>query len=367
MPNWAGACEVPTVVDYATALLPQSPLDAIGSAGDPNTDLVARLGCEAASDSIGGSFWLEAVPSTSYLLECFVYFETSPTDPGAGEYWHLGFHGTSAYFFNLPAPVWTGAFSDSSDVTGAGITFVVDDTSATLTLVDYTDGSVVNVIDSMVAPSGWTRIRMQATENFIEVHVGGTYGLRDGLLMSGPIAGTNSFGGVFGGYRKQGNAGTSLGRGAVPLYVDSLVINGSNVASRHFGSPTANSIGDPQIELSGLPYLGNAAFGFAASGLIPSSTYFQLLGLNHPGTGIDISAALPGIVPAGLTLWVPNNFVTAQPSSDPSGEGSFSIPLPTNQSLVGGTLWAQIMQTDAALGLPIPISGTRAIRFTLSN
>ncbi|MCA8943212.1 MAG: lamin tail domain-containing protein [Planctomycetes bacterium] len=368
MPNWYGSCEHPSVVDYATAGIPASPFDAVGAPTDPNTDLIAQLGCVATGDSIGGSFWVETLPNSSYTLECFVYFETAPTDFGAAEYWHLGFHGTAAYFFNLPSPIWTGAFSDLSDITGAGLSYVVDDTSATISLVDYGDGSIVNVLGSMPAPSGWTRVRMQATQNFIELRIGGTYGAQDGTLLSGALTGEGGFGGVYGGYRKVGNTGTGIGRGVSPLYIDSLVVSSPSFASDCHGQATDGTAGTPRLELTGLPILGNAAFGFATSGLLPSTSYFQLIGINTPGTGLDISAALPGAVPPGLTLWVPRNiFAGLSPSTNASGEGGTAVPLPSNPSLLGGQLWAQAMQQDVGLGFPLPISATKGLRFQLGN
>ena len=81
---------------------------------------------------------------------------------------------------------------------------------------------------------------------------------------------------------------------------------------------------------------GNPDFGLACSGMLPSSSYFQLLGTNPTAQALDVSAALGGVQP-GLTLWVANIlFAELQPTTDAAGEGSTQLALPNSPALLGG-------------------------------
>ena len=130
---------------------------------------------------------------------------------------------------------------------------------------------------------------------------------------------------------------------------------------------TASTIGDPQLGVSGLPYLGNAGFGFEVSGMLPNTSYNFLLGTSFPGGGIDVSPFLP--TPVGLTLWIDLNFSGNPPlATDMNGDGSFPVPLSTDVNQIGLSLWAQAFQADPGLfGGPvsIPLSATKAIKFTI--
>ncbi|MCA8943708.1 MAG: lamin tail domain-containing protein [Planctomycetes bacterium] len=355
LPKWSGTFTDPEVFDYASAgIVTPSPVD-----GTTTGATILRFGDAAAGSGIGNNTWLETVSSAAVVVECYVYFETALTNAGSGEYWHLGFGGTAGTYFNLPSPVWTGSFNDSADVTGAGLTFVVDDTAATLSLVDYANGSGATVLASMSAPSGWQRVRLEASESTIEVRIGGTPFQMDGTVMSGALAGGATYGGVMVGHRRQGD----IGRAASPFYADSMFINGY---CESFGHPTQNaSGGTPRIALSGVPYTGNANLELHASGLIPNAAYFQLVGFN-PGGGIDVSLALPGAVPPCLTLWVANNFIGSTINADQNGEGVRALFTPAPGQF-GIKLWAQVMQVDFGLPFPIPLSASDALEIEIGS
>lgn len=363
VPDFGASCNDPELLDYSLAGIPPSPVDDDGTGTPLPGSLMAQFGCVASNDSIGGSNWLETLPGTHFTFESYVYIDTTPTQAGAAEMWHIGFQGTSAEFFNLPATLVPAPFGP--DVTGAGLTYVVDDTSATLSIVDFGNGTNDAVIASMPAPSGWQRIRVQVTGNFIEAQIGGAQFANNGTVMSGAISGDGTFGGVYIGYRKVGVTGSGLGRNQSPFYADSVIVSGSAATADCFGVPTANSVGAPGLELTGLPYLGNAAFGFKTTGMLPTAPYNFLLGTGFPGdVGLDVSTVLP--TPAGLTLWVNQNLSGNPPlATDAGGEGTFALGLPLSAGLTGLTLWAQAFQTDAGLAAAIPLSGTKAIKFTI--
>ncbi len=350
----------PELTDYTTTGLPALPVDADG--------LLARMGSESASDSIGASRWLETAPLSSATVECFVYIDTTLTAAATGEYWHIGLQGGSAEFFNVPASIFPSQ-PFGSDMTGVGLSYVVDDVRATCYLMDYSNGSTETVLGSYDVPStGWYRVRVSASQGYVEARIGGDQFVDNGVVLGGATAADGAFGGVTFGYRKSGTGGMGIGRAVSPMYMDSLFIQGSSSELECFGAPTANTLGDPQIGVTGLPYLGNSGFGYSFSGLLPNATYNVLLGTGFAGDiGIDVSSVLVGAVPAGLTLWVNLNILGAPATSDASGNGTFPVPLSGGAQLIGLELFGQGFQLDGGLGVPIPFSATKAVKFTIGN
>lgn len=155
-----------------------------------------------------------------------------------------------------------------------------------------------------------------------------------------------------------------------------LVTNATNTALRdvqfvrtpsqlvYSGTSCATSTGTPLVGTSGgAPVTGNASFAFTAANCGPSTLVLFLLRAGAPSPfGIPV----PGTPACALVYVLPDVLVAAV--ANPSGGATSPLPIPSNSSLGGADLSAQVVAFDPTLlGFDLPVGTSDALRAVIGN
>ena len=297
----------------------------------------------------------------NFVIESWVYFDTTPVPAGELDAWSVGASGTCDSFYNLPDPdrVTTRAANGN---TGVSWTLVRTSVETALFLVDHNDGGadwtvLGKIVITPGVNDGWRRLRLQVTGNFAEGRFGGTLGGRDGTLVAGRVQG--ALGGVYIGYREL-LTNNALCR---PFTCDDLSIRVGSGSVEYYGPATPTTVATPVLTPAGFPLINNPSFSLDFSGLVPNSlcVFFIASGRLSPGVPLSPFGAPPGselLVPASIS-------VNVQASAQ--GRLSIPAPLPLVPSLVGTSLAMQLFNADPALPFALPIGHTTGVELTFGN
>jgi hypothetical protein len=309
--------------------------------------------------------------STDMLIETYVYMSAGNAVIGAqeGEAWAIGAGTTDAYGHptNVPGNYYTNLLCNIGNGPGStGIAwYCFQRLSGTeLYLVDLGAGGTgftvlggpINITAGV--NDGWQRLRLRVAGSNVLGNFGGTYGVDDGQRITATVT-PRLFGQAYLAYRECILSNPNMR----PLVIDRLEIYptvDTAVTLAGTGSPTF--VGTPNIGTSGgLPTVGNAAFQYNASSLIPGGISIVALDLAPLLPGLPV----PGTQPALLLYAFPTTTVTV--FNTPGGTGTLPLPIPGTNSLIGTTISTQWFDLDITLPFALPFGSSRGCQIVIGN
>ncbi|MBK8101313.1 MAG: lamin tail domain-containing protein [Planctomycetes bacterium] len=323
----------------------------------------------------GNANYLRIGASEQFLVETYVYVKggnavfAAPGATGEAEAWAIGVTGTTDGAAN-PADI-AGYYSQiqctgmRSGATGVAWVGIVQQAQASIYLVDLNNGGTGPTIlgGPIVATTGvndgWQRLRIRISGSDLIANYGGTFGCDDGQRFTASGF-TNCGGTVYLAYRECIVTNTNM----TPLVTDRLEVWGTTDHVVGFGgtaSPT--NFGTPNIGTAGgNPVLGNAGFQITGSGLVPNGISALLLGLGN----LDPGQSVPG-APPSVQIYVNPIFASNLVFAGGTGDGSFGLGLPCDNSLHGLPVTAQFVDYDVTLAFPLPIGSSQGLQLVVGN
>lgn len=319
-----------------------------------------------AYDETGGgnSNMLLSDVQTDWVFEAYVYFDAVPEVAGEYESFSIGVAGTTCSLFNTPDPSRTllGVPSACGN-TGVCWTYQVTSTGAKLYLVDHNDGGTDDVVLGTITiqqgvNDGWQRLRLESHGNRVEGRFGGSYGVADGSVLFGTLS-APAPGGFYIGYREFVTLNATLR----PPTLDFVSIRNSIAGVDEIGTATPTTSRTPVLSTNGFPLVGNAGFALQSSGLVPNNPSAIIVGATLLPTPIDLQL-LGG--QAGSKVYESLDVVVSLVNSA-SGTTTLPLAVPNLPVLIGGALYAQHLDVDLGLGIPLPVGNSTALKLTLGN
>jgi len=320
--------------------------------------------CAAIWDPAGeatADMMLTDVPGPA-AFEALVYLDASRQQTGESQSWSIGFGSTDSGFA-LPDPDQKFQ-SNANGNTGISWTFVVHDTGADLFLIDHNDGGWTGAVTPWTelgrfairagVNDGWQRLRLEISGGIVIGTFGGTLGGTGGEQRTAvtPWSLPTTLYAAF----REGVADQAKVR---PLMIDALALTPLGAASvTPYGTASATTVGTPAMVAMGLPTIGNAAFSFDLSGLVPNQMTTVFIGV----------AALPRIDlgriggPPGSALYVnPALALELTLPVDPAGKSKLAVPVPCNPFFAGQAVTWQIVDFDPGLQFPIQVGTSQPV------
>jgi hypothetical protein len=312
----------------------------------------------------GNTNMLLTEPIADVILECYAYLTTTaPTVASDGETWMIGVRGSTDAFgyhtFIDPRFATITGVGPGTWLTGAtGIAWVYQRTQQYITmwLVDFDNGGndfrVLHTEQIQAGVNdGWQRLKIRVVGDRVEGNFGGTYGQNDGVHVSARTTSTKP-GGVYIGYREFLLNNPEWR----PITLDFLSIIPAAGGVRFSGQPAPTTTTTPQIDVSGLAFVGNQNFKALATQLVPNSAGAMLVGFTLFPSPLNLQV-IGG--QAGSFLYV-NSVVSPSFVSTPNGTFTLPLALPANPALAGAPMWFQAFTLDPALPVVIKLGNTRA-------
>ena len=306
-------------------------------------------------------------PTNDVIVEAWVYFDAKLEPSGEREIWSFGV-GTSGTYANFPDPSGNNG-STAAGNTGVAWVFEVDDTSATLYLVDYNDGgrgtakTDRKVIGSTVLKAGvddgWQRLRLEVSADTVTGYFSGSYGTTNtGTKITGTLE-QPAIGGVYVSYRE----GLTNNATARPFTCDRMFVTPvpfTGVVDTTAGAAVKTTVGTPRVGTNGSPILGNSSFKFTGIGLVPSGSSIWALGFPH-------AAPIPLTVAGGqqCSFIYVNPVLTVRITADANGDAALPAPIPNSAALKGFKINLQILDIDPALPVSLKFGNSRMLEVTI--
>ncbi|MFO1077315.1 MAG: hypothetical protein U1E73_06265 [Planctomycetota bacterium] len=124
------------------------------------------------------------------------------------------------------------------------------------------------------------------------------------------------------------------------------------------GTATPGCRGLAEQRVNSEPHIGNGAFALTCANAVPGGPALQILGIAGLQTPTPV---------LGTGLWVDPGQPLVSPLvfAGAGGTLSFPRPLPNNAGLIGVALCAQALILEAPACMPLGLSASTAIRFTI--
>ena len=355
-PEFGGSFKLARVVDPAVATI-----------YNPNAIPPSPQGGKALLmwDDVGGgnSNMLLSDTQRDWLFEAYVYFDSLSEVAGEYETWSVGF-GSTCSLFNTPDPSRTlFATASANGNTGVCWTFQNTSTGSVLYLVDHNNGGADHVVLGQIplthnVNDGWQRLRLEVHGDRVEGWFGGTLGRGDGQRIAGTLAASVP-NGFYVGYRELIFNNLTCR----PFTCDVLSIGNPRSAVAEIGTAVPTTRGLPALDTLGFPTLGWQGFGLKSTGLVPNGTTAFVLGATLLATPIDLRL-LGG--QTGSMVYQSLDLVLTAPSN-PQGEATLTLSIPPVSALSGASLFAQNLDPDLALLIPLPLGNSKTLKLTLGD
>jgi len=322
----------------------------------------------------GNAQYLRVPVGEDFLVECYVFVSGGNAAIGntEGEAFAIGVGTTDSYASPADVPGTYYAATSACTAVGnrepgsTGIAWMGFQTTGQTVfyLVDRnTGGAGFTVLGGPITATvgtndGWQRLRIRVSGNNVVGNFGGTYGADDGQRFAATVP-HRVAGQVYFQYRECVLANANL----QPLVIDNLEVYGIvpfGVNTAGAASPTTQ--GTPNLATSGGdPVLGNAGFGYAMTGMVPSGVGALLIGIG----GFTPPMPIPG-APISVNTYVAP-VTTVLLFSDPLGTTSFGLGLPPTNALAGLPITTQAIDFDTALAALVPIGCSQAVQIIVGN
>jgi Lamin Tail Domain len=371
-PKWGGSFSPPYVID-PTKVSVHNPAAVTASPQGGNAMAIWDPTYNGGlSNGTSGMLLMDTL--TNVVMECYVFVDASKHAAGDRESWSIGLRGTGDCYANHPSPLAPTAPTYKNANTGITVTYMRDDKSAILYLIDHNDGGedpvVLGSLPIQVGKNdGWQRLRFTVAGEHAEAIWGGKIGTAAGSVLYGKLGQGDSksvhpavlSGGVY--INNRINIAAASTKKPRPLTIDGIRILPTSPRVTFYGKSATGTAGKPSIDTFGNPSLGSASFAITGSELVPSAPSVVVLG----AVKIIAGVALPNpLFPKGVTLYVSPLMSFAMLTST-TGLGKLPLPIPADTSLSNIRLEWQLYNLDTKTGAAMPLVSSQGMSTLLGG
>jgi hypothetical protein len=145
----------------------------------------------------------------------------------------------------------------------------------------------------------------------------------------------------------------------------SVMLNGHSIGTEPFGTGTPGCAGPHNLTGQGAPQVGNANYSLTCSKTPPLAT--GLLMITDAADAIGSDPFALG-VKLHVDLYASTQLIALNPTSDASGIGTVSVPIPPYPFLVGSTFYGQelwVWPLNVCFNFPFGLSTSNGLKLTL--